>query len=316
MANANSSDKDIIDLTNILKSLKQNPKLPLSIFNYRGTCHSTEGWSICNAMFYSLTVITTIGFGNRSPKTFLGKMLTIPYALVGFSLISVFMPAAIKRAKACAASLAKDTGLADSDSSSREGEEGTRKGNDTSSKVKKDHKDRTKSCKENIRFKGYKLTREKSTSSPSNESIHSLKICDHTQVNSLDPNRAMYAKISTRSRIVFFSTFVILWLILPGFIFSYIENWDFFSGLYFVFITISTIGFGDYTPNFDRIEDFRKYVYIYGVCVWILFSLFGMAYWIGVANCWMAERAEKRLRRVRKEENSEDTQSDKLDSSK
>lgn len=33
---------------------------------------------------------------------------------------------------------------------------------------------------------------------------------------------------------------------LPAFVFNQVEKWDFLEGLYYCFVTLSTIGFGDY----------------------------------------------------------------------
>lgn len=35
-------------------------------------------------------------------------------------------------------------------------------------------------------------------------------------------------------------------LIFPPMVFSHVEGWSFGEGFYFAFITLSTIGFGDY----------------------------------------------------------------------
>lgn len=48
-------------------------------------------WSFPSAFFYSLTLITTIGYGNVTPRTAWGRMITIAYALVGIPLMLVYL---------------------------------------------------------------------------------------------------------------------------------------------------------------------------------------------------------------------------------
>lgn len=44
----------------------------------------------------------------------------------------------------------------------------------------------------------------------------------------------------------FFMAGSLLFLVIPPLLFSYAEGWTFGEGFYFAFITLSTIGFGDY----------------------------------------------------------------------
>lgn len=41
----------------------------------------------------------------------------------------------------------------------------------------------------------------------------------------------------------------VLSVLLPAALYSYVENWSYLESVYFCFITISTIGFGDYIPS-------------------------------------------------------------------
>lgn len=48
-------------------------------------------WNFSASFLYSLTVITTIGYGNISPKTKFGKIATIFYAIIGMPLFLLYL---------------------------------------------------------------------------------------------------------------------------------------------------------------------------------------------------------------------------------
>ncbi|TKS83557.1 Potassium channel subfamily K member 4 [Collichthys lucidus] len=48
-------------------------------------------WDLASAFFFSGTIITTIGFGNISPKTDWGKLFCIFYALVGIPMFGILL---------------------------------------------------------------------------------------------------------------------------------------------------------------------------------------------------------------------------------
>lgn len=39
---------------------------------------------------------------------------------------------------------------------------------------------------------------------------------------------------------------LLLFLLLPPLLFSHMEGWNYMEGFYFAFVTLSTVGFGDY----------------------------------------------------------------------
>ncbi|XP_049767886.1 potassium channel subfamily K member 3-like, partial [Schistocerca cancellata] len=57
-------------------------------YGYGGHHHR---WSFSSSFLYSLTLITTIGYGSVSPRTPWGKVVTIVYALVGIPLMLVYL---------------------------------------------------------------------------------------------------------------------------------------------------------------------------------------------------------------------------------
>jgi len=53
----------------------------------------TEGWSTLNSLYFCVTTLTTIGFGDYAPKTALGKIFTIIYVLIGLGILGAFIHA-------------------------------------------------------------------------------------------------------------------------------------------------------------------------------------------------------------------------------
>ena len=49
--------------------------------------HWVEGWGWLDSVYFTVVTITTIGFGDFSPKTDMGKIITIFYGLNGVALL-------------------------------------------------------------------------------------------------------------------------------------------------------------------------------------------------------------------------------------
>jgi len=52
-----------------------------------------EGWGVIDAFYFSVTTLTTVGYGDLTPKTPIGKLFTVGYILSGLGLIAGFINA-------------------------------------------------------------------------------------------------------------------------------------------------------------------------------------------------------------------------------
>ena len=53
--------------------------------------HYIEGWSLVDALYFSVVTLTTIGFGDITPETDAGKLFTIFYIIIGIGVILSFI---------------------------------------------------------------------------------------------------------------------------------------------------------------------------------------------------------------------------------
>ena len=53
--------------------------------------HYVEGWSWIDSAYFSVITLTTIGYGDFSPVTDLGKLFTIGYITIGIGIILGFI---------------------------------------------------------------------------------------------------------------------------------------------------------------------------------------------------------------------------------
>ena len=58
-----------------------------------------EGWSWFDSLYFSVTILTTVGLGDLAPRTTIGKAFTIFYLLIGIGIVLMFINGIAKHAR-------------------------------------------------------------------------------------------------------------------------------------------------------------------------------------------------------------------------
>lgn len=202
--------------TNLEESLevakrKRNPSLAVSIAKQcaangikRGKAES-RNWSFVDAVFFCMTVVSTIGYGHMYPSTSHGQMFCVIYAMLGIPTSGLLLGS-----------------ISD-------------------------------------------LLAE----------LMLVFFCGKWR-KKLGNGRCSLVVFT----LLYLSMGMILLVFVPAIVFSKIEQWKYSESVYFAFITISTIGFGDLTAA-TKGSDPLWTLYKIGVMVWMLL---GLGYWILVLN--------------------------------
>ncbi len=53
--------------------------------------HQVEGWGWLDSFYFSVITLTTVGYGDFSPQTAVGKLFTIIYIIIGLGILSSFI---------------------------------------------------------------------------------------------------------------------------------------------------------------------------------------------------------------------------------
>jgi voltage-gated potassium channel len=55
-----------------------------------------EGWSLVDALYFSVTTLTSVGLGDLAPTTTIGKLFTVVYIFSGLGLIAGFIDTLVR----------------------------------------------------------------------------------------------------------------------------------------------------------------------------------------------------------------------------
>ncbi|GMT19955.1 hypothetical protein PFISCL1PPCAC_11252, partial [Pristionchus fissidentatus] len=193
-------------------------------------------WTFTGAFLYSLTVITTIGYGNTSAKTYFGKTLTILYAIVGIPLMLLFLTnIGDVMAKIFRFLYAQSIRL--------------------KFRIILWHKKRKAAKIRRANSLVSRLTRGRIKADSSQDSLGGVNDVEdlltarvHLEQLEVRENvQAQLDSIRVPLTLVVFTMFA--YLIAGATIFSFWENWTFLDSFYFCYISLTTIGFGDKFPG-------------------------------------------------------------------
>ncbi|VIO91412.1 Uncharacterized protein BM_BM5012 [Brugia malayi] len=217
-------------------------------------------WTFTGAFLYSLTVITTIGYGNTSAKTYFGKTLTILFAIIGIPIMLLFLTnIGDVMAKIFRFFYARSIRL--------------------KYRLILWHKRRKAAELRRANSLVSRLTRDVNTDLSGDSFRLSSDVQDlltaRAQIEQLEVKESVEAqlqRISVPLSLVFFTMFA--YLVAGSVLFCLWEGWTFLDSFYFCYISLTTIGFGDKFPgaSVGNDKDAQKKLVITSV-----YLLFGMA---------------------------------------
>eukprot|EP01062_Namystynia_karyoxenos_P065696 TRINITY_DN5950_c0_g3_i1.p1 TRINITY_DN5950_c0_g3~~TRINITY_DN5950_c0_g3_i1.p1 ORF type:complete len:599 (+),score=149.03 TRINITY_DN5950_c0_g3_i1:89-1885(+) len=224
-----------------------------------GVCDfsATLHWTFTGAMFYCLTVITTIGYGSFAPKTLSGRLFTGVYALLGISIIGQLLGSCAVLLKGIVQGTVQRIRDGVRHVDERTVEE---RGDDWEAFFEE-----ISSSGGMVDIRGFAKCIEHLTHHPPDEVVisHVMDEVDPGGTGQLSTAGVVRAvavfyqvesqlpKHVSRLEAALALGTCVGWMIIWAGVFARIEGWTYSEGLWFCGVTITTIGFGDFTPDTD-----------------------------------------------------------------
>lgn len=197
-----------------------------------------DNWSFRNSVIFSFTIITTIGYGNIAPETQLGQFFVVLYALVGIPLAGMSLIFFAERALYIFTWLSK-IGTDKVEQAFRHFDE------DGSGLLEWDE------FKQAVKMLGFDLTPAQFTkfwNQVDADEGGTIELDEFRQAIEL-MNADVTETAGQKNKVVITSAALIIWLIFGIIVFKLVEGWTWLGSLYFVIVSLLTIGLGDFVPD-------------------------------------------------------------------
>ncbi|XP_055854713.1 uncharacterized protein LOC129918283 [Episyrphus balteatus] len=237
-----------------------------------------KSWNFVNCVLYCWTVVTTIGYGHITPQTVLGRSLTVIYAIIGIPMFLIlladfgklftraikFVWAYVRRIyyTGTCRKVRKQQQVMDVISGfntmydyalrrpshffgNPNDEESAHPG--TPSEIPSDHPQTANQL-------------HPTPQTPGSHAQSHLETPTTPYPETFEVNDEFNLPISLASIIL------VSYILVGAFVYTLWEDWTYFEAFYFVFVSMSTIGFGDFVPNHP----------IFMMCS-IIYLIFGLA---------------------------------------
>ncbi|XP_055910177.1 uncharacterized protein LOC129944637 [Eupeodes corollae] len=215
-------------------------------------------WNFAKAFLYSLTVLTTIGYGNIAPKTTLGRLVTLAYAILGIPLTLIYLSSTggvlakvarevFSRALCCC--LCSNCGYCCYDEKRMAEKERRMK------RKRQQEEMRAQQSAMNEPFYVRPGSLHNNFHSPEKQQHlvgpHNNMLPDVDSLSASDSRGSMHG-LSILAPILLCLCMMIIYIMFGAAVLYRLENWPILDGVYFCFMSLSTIGFGDLVPGLKK----------------------------------------------------------------
>ncbi|XP_075156989.1 uncharacterized protein LOC142230234 [Haematobia irritans] len=218
--------------------------------------HHHHEWNFARAFLYSLTVLTTIGYGNIAPRTTLGRLVTLAYAFFGIPLTLVYLSstggilAKVARevfSKALCCCLCSNCGYCCYDEKRMAEKERRMKRKRQQEELRKQQQ----ALQEPYYVRSGSMPDNFQTPEKQSLGNNSIQMPDLDSLSASESRGSMHG-LAILAPILLCFCMMIIYILFGAVVLYRLEEWPLLDGIYFCFMSLSTIGFGDMMPGFRR----------------------------------------------------------------